>query len=59
MSISSVSSSVSAARADIPLSAGQRNALNSLKQVEGALAVTTQRLATNSTGPGQIVNIVT
>ncbi|RVU36115.1 hypothetical protein EOI86_12865 [Hwanghaeella grinnelliae] len=59
MSISSVSSSVSSARADIPLSAAQRNALNSLKQVEGALAVTTQRLATNNTGPGQLVNILT
>jgi|GEM_PF-3242061 len=55
MSVSSVSSS----RAEIPLSAAQRTALNTLKEVGGALAVTTQNLATNSTGPGQIVNIVT
>lgn len=59
MSISSVSASASSSRADIPLSAAQRNALTSLKQVEDALAVTTQRLATNRVGTGQIVNIVT
>ncbi len=55
MSVSSVSSS----RAEIPLSAAQRTALNTLKEVGGAVAATTQSLATSTSGPGQIVNIVT
>ena len=62
MPVSSVSASLSyasTARADVPLTQAQRQAITTLQRVEDQLTVTTQRLATNSTGRGQIVNILT
>ena len=62
MAISGVSASLaapSATRAEIPLTQAQRQAITTLQRVEDQLTVTTQRLATNQTGRGQIVNILT
>ncbi len=61
MPVSSATSSLSASysRAEIPLSAAQRQAVTELQRVEDQLSVTTERLATNRTGRGQIVNILT
>ena len=62
MAVSSVSASLaspSSARADIPLTQAQRQAITTLQRVEDQLTVTTQRLATNQTGRGQVVNILT
>ncbi len=62
MPVSSVSASLaysSSARAEVPLTQAQRQAITTLQRIEDQLTVTTQRLATNPSGRGQIVNILT